>query len=81
MFIAIDIIYILYKKHEQEKEKRILVLEKRIFDNEKLIKLEIKGVLNNIDMRDQCYLKYIEESNNRFNNIERKIKKVKKNEK
>ena len=74
LFICIDILYILFKKHEEEKDKRIQVLEKRIFDTEKLIKLEIKGVLNNIDIRDQKILKYIEESNNRFKKLERKNK-------
>lgn len=64
----------LYKKHIEEMENRILHCEKRNFDTEKLIKLEIKGVLNNIDIRDKNFLNYIEESNNRFKNIEKKVK-------
>lgn len=65
----------LYKKDREEMEKRILHCEKRNFDNEKLIKLEIKGVLNNIDIRDQNFLKYNEVINNRIKNIEKKVKK------
>lgn len=50
LYILISISYKIYKKEKIENEKRILVLEKRIEENRQLIKLEIKGVLNNIDL-------------------------------
>lgn len=51
LYILIRTIYIIYKKQQIENEHRLLVLEKRIEENRQLIKLEIKGVLNNIDLR------------------------------
>lgn len=53
LYIAILIIYCWYKKKEIENDKRMLVLEKRINDNTQLIKLEIKGVLNNNELRER----------------------------
>lgn len=51
LYIVLRIAYMFYKKQQIENEHRMLVLEKRIEDNRQLIKLEIKGVLNNIDLR------------------------------
>lgn len=51
LYIGIRSFYIWFKKKEIENDKRMLILEKRINDNTQLIKLEIKGVLNNIDLR------------------------------
>lgn len=73
-YLCLWYIYCLYKKHMEEIENRILHCEKRNFDNEKLIKLEIKGVLNNIELRDQNFFKYNEVINNRIKNIEKKVK-------
>lgn len=50
LYIGIRSFYIWYKKKEIENDKRMLVLEKRIQDNTQLIKLEIKGVFNYIDL-------------------------------
>lgn len=50
LYIGIRSLYIWYKKKEIENDKRMLVLEKRIQDNTQLIKLEIKGVFNYIDL-------------------------------
>lgn len=74
-YLCLTFLVHLYKKDREEMENRILHCEKRNFDNEKLIKLEIKGVLNNIELRNQNFLKYIEEINNCIKNIEKKVKK------
>lgn len=74
LYVCLSYICYSYKRHIEEIENRILQCEKRNFDNEKLIKLEIKGVLNNIDLRDKNFLNYIEENNNRIKNIEKKVK-------
>ena len=74
-YLCLEFLVHLYKKDKEEMEKRILYCEKRSFDNEKLIKLEIKGVLNNIELRDQNFLKYNEVINNRIKNIEKKVNK------
>ena len=73
-YLCLSYLCYLYKKDREEMENRILHCEKRNFDNEKLIKLEIKGVLNNIELRDQNFLKYNDVINNRLKNIERKVK-------
>lgn len=52
-YLCLSYLCYLYKKDKEEMENRILHCEKRIFDNEKLIKLEIKGVLNNIELRER----------------------------
>lgn len=51
LFICICVVYHYFVKQICELENRILVLEKRVEENRQLIKLEIKGVLNNIDLR------------------------------
>lgn len=53
LYIGIRSFYIWYKKKEIENDKRMLILEKRINDNTQLIKLEIKGVLNNIELKER----------------------------
>ena len=50
LYIGIRSFYIWYKKKEIENDKRMLVLEKRINDNTQLIKLEINGVFNYLDL-------------------------------
>ncbi len=50
LYIIIRISYKIYKKEQIENEKRMQMLEKRIQDNTQLIKLEIKGVFNYIDL-------------------------------
>lgn len=72
-YLCLSFLVHLYKKDREEMENRILHCEKRNFDNEKLIKLEIKGVLNNIELRDQNFLKYNEVINKRIKNIEKKV--------
>lgn len=72
-YLCLSFLVYLYKKDREEMEQRILHCEKRNFDNEKLIKLEIKGVLNNIELRDQNFMKYNDVINNRIKNIEKKV--------
>lgn len=74
LYLCISYLCYLYKKDKEELENRILQCEKRNFDNEKLIKLEIKGVLNNIELRDQNFMKYNNVINNRIKNLEKKVK-------
>lgn len=51
LFICICVVYHYFVEEIVELENRILHCEKRITENTELIKLEIKGVLNNIDLR------------------------------
>ena len=50
LYILVSISYKIYKKEQIENEKRMQILEKRINDNTQLIKLEVKGVFNYIDL-------------------------------
>lgn len=51
IMLFICVVYHYFIKQIEELENRILILEQRIEENKQLIKLEIKGVLNNIDLR------------------------------
>lgn len=74
LYLCISYLCYLYKKDKEEMENRILQCEKRIEELRQLLKNYNHGILNNIDIHDKHYNEYFVEINNRFKNLEKKVK-------
>lgn len=71
LFIGVRFLHIYNDEKEKDNDSRLHEIEKRLGELENLLLIEIKGVLNNVELHEENYLKY-------FDIIEKRIKKLEK---
>ncbi|MBO7694208.1 MAG: hypothetical protein J6T10_16440 [Methanobrevibacter sp.] len=71
LYIGVRFLYNYNEEKEKDNDTRLHEIEKRLGELENLLLMEIKGVLNNVELHEENYLKY-------FDIIEKRIKKLEK---